>query len=588
MVVLGMYCTSAKAISTIQISIEAIDSPAGQLKETQLRVDVKGKKPSLQLTGAAKPSGEQTFIPFSMHCGTLLSDKVGYVDCFDGEFKSDLIRAPFSAHIEHRQDFFAFDMLFNGANFSDAAGLHAGADLIGDLQFNAYKKHKNWQWDGKISWDQGEVFWQPFYFGQAGNVFQAQGEFKQQQLLIEDASLNVVDVGEIKANAKININTKQLEDVSVLADNVDFNGLYTLLLKPKLEQSAFGNLTVSGKASWRFVMQALQPTSFTLQLSEADIEDQNGKFAFYDVNANIPWDYDLPKQIDLQYESGQLLKMPLATTHLNAEVNRYALTSPELVLPVLNGALRFKEVSAAWLGKNWFWHLRMDLDPISLNQFSTTLGWPEMEGDISGQVPLVTYANKQLNMDGAMRFHMFDGTVSMNQLRIDDPLGVVTRMYADLSVRKIDLGEITRTFSFGNIKGKLNGDVNGLVLENWKPMQFDATLATSDDEQEKKISQRAVENITALGGQGTAAALQRTFLRFFDEFNYDKIGISCKLRDDICEMGGVASTPNGYIIVKGSGIPAVNVNGYTRKVSLSDLIARIKRVISENTKVIVE
>lgn len=583
-----MQSAPASAVSSIQISIQSVDSPAGQLKDTQLQVDLKGKKPKLQLNGSVKPQSEPAYIPFSLVCGTLLSDQVGYIDCFDGELSAELVKIPFSAHLEHRQDFVAFDMLFNSANFSDAAGLHAGEGLIGDLQFNTKKKQDGWVWDGKISWDAGEVFWQPFYFGQAGNVFEAHGAFKEQHLFINSASLNVVGVGEIQSSARINTKTKQVEDVNVVANHVDFSGLYTLLLQPKLARSAFGNLTVSGQANWQFTMQDLQPSSFTLNLSNANIEDKNGKFAFYDVNAHIPWDYEEPKKINLQYKKGQLLNMPLATTNLNAELNRYALTSPELVLPLFNGALRFKDVSAAWLGENWFWHLRMDLDPVSLNQFSTALGWPEMEGDISGQVPLVTYANKQLNMDGAMTFHIFDGTVSMNKLRIDDPLGVVTRMYADLAVRKIDLGELTRTFSFGDIKGKLDGDVKGLVLENWKAVQFDASLATSEDEHEKKISQRAVENITALGGQGTAAALQRTFLRFFDEFNYDKIGISCKLRNDVCEMGGVASTPGGYIIVKGSGIPAVNVNGYTRTVSLSDLIARIQRVISQNTEIVVE
>ena len=283
-----------------------------------------------------------------------------------------------------------------------------------------------------------------------------------------------------------------------------------------------------------------------------------------------------------------MLNLPLGQTKLKAELNRYALTAPELVLPLLDGALSFKDVSAAWLGKNWFWHLRMDLIPIDLNQFSTALGWPAMEGRISGQVPLVTYASKQLNMDGAMTFNVFDGTVGMKNLRIDDPLGVVTRMYADLTVRKLDLGELTRTYRFGVIEGKLDGDVKGLELENWKAVKFDASLQTSADEQRKKISQRAVENIAALGGEGTAAALQRTFLRFFDNFNYDKIGISCKLRRDMCEMGGVASTPGGYIIVKGSGIPSVNVNGYNKQVSLTDLLSRIKRITDGNSTVIVK
>lgn len=53
-------------------------------------------------------------------------------------------------------------------------------------------------------------------------------------------------------------------------------------------------------------------------------------------------------------------------------------------------------------------------------------------------------------------------------------------------------------------------------------------------------------------------------------------------------MGGVAATPGGYIIVKGRGIPALNVNGYNKQVSLSDLLARIKRITDNNASVIVQ
>jgi len=583
-----MLSTSASAVSSIQISVGEIDSPAGQLKDAQFHVDLKGKNPKLQLKGNIKPQNEPAFMPFQLECGTLLSQQAGYLDCFDGQLTSDVIQAPFSMHVAKLKDQFSFDVLFNSANFSDAAGLHAGEDLIGDLQLTAKRVNADWQWHGKLSWDQGEVFWQPFYFGDAGNVLQAKGTLRQTAINVDDASLKVTNVGEITASAQINSKTKVLEDVTVSAQDVDFNGLYTLILKPKLEKSAFGNLRVSGKANWQFEMKKLQPTSFVLNLMDANIEDQNGKFAFSHMNAHIPWDYDVPKNISLDYENGYLLNLPLGKTNLKAQVNRYAVTAPELVLPVLDGALNFKEVSAAWLGENWFWHLRMDLTPVDLNQFSTALGWPAMEGQISGQVPLVTYANKQLNMDGAMTFNMFNGTVGMNNLRIDDPLGVVPKLYADLTVRNVDLGELTRTYSFGAIEGQVDGDVKSLVLENWKAVQFDASLATNENKQRKKISQRAVENIAALGGEGTAAALQRTFLRFFDEFNYEKIGISCKLRKDICEMGGVESTPGGYIIVKGSGIPAVNVNGYNNKVSLDDLLSRIKRITDNNTEVIVK
>ena len=588
--IIALLCLSESvfAVSNIAINIASVDTPLGQAKDTKLQIDLKGKKPKLDLTTFIKPANATVFIPFQLVCDTLFSEQIGYIDCFDGKLTSETIEAPFSFHLGQQADQFSIDLLFNGIKFSDAAGLHAGEGLIGDLQFTANKKQASWHWNTQLNWEKGEVFWQPFYFGDAGSTFAASGFFDDKQITISDAGLIVKDVGEIKATAAIDAKSKQLIDAKITAQKIDFNGLYTLLLKPNLQKSAFGNLAVSGTANWQFEIKNTQPANFHLKLIDADIADQNGKFAFHQVNANIPWDYDVAKNVSLSYQNGHLLQIPLDQTNLNAELNRYALTASELVLPLLDGAFNFKDISAAWLGENWVWHLRMNVTPIDLSRFTKALGWTEMAGHISGQVPLVTYANKQLNMDGSMIFNVFDGTIGMRHLRIDDPLGVVPRMYADLTMRTLDLGALTRTYRFGAIEGKLDGDVKGLVLENWKAVRFDASLQTSDDKQRKTISQRAVENIAALGGEGTAAALQRIFLRFFDDFNYDKIGLSCKLRHDQCEMGGVAATPGGYIIVKGRGIPAVNVNGYNKQVSLSDLLARIKRITDNNTNVIVQ
>ncbi len=583
------FTQQAAAISSIQITVGEVDAPAGQLTNAKFQVDLKGVQPTLILNADLKPTNEKEFAHFDLKCGQFLTEQIGQAQCLNGQFKSKQISAPFSVNFVSHPSDFALDIDFNGANFSDEAGLHAGEKLTGQIKMAAKKiiSTDTWAWDGLISWTAGELYWQPFYFGKAGNQFEINGTFKQDMLNIQNASLLVNEVGKMQATATINIKTKIVEDVKVNAKNVDFAGLYAVFLKPMAEKSAFGNMDVSGKADWQFEIKNLAPTSFELNLRDANIEDKNGKFGFSHINAHLPWDYDEPKKLQIAYESGHLLKIGLRETKLNAEINRFSLTAPKLDLPVLDGALSLSDVSAVRLGDNWAWHLRMNLVPITLNEFSKALGWPEMKGQISGQIPLVTYANKQLNMDGAMTFNAFNGSISMNDLIIDDPLGVAPRLYADLKMRNLDLGDLTRTFSFGAIEGKLDGDVKDMVLENWKPVQLDASIQTSDGKHLKKISQRAVENITALGGEGTAAALQRTFLRFFKEFNYEKIGLSCKLRQDVCEMGGVESTASGYIIVKGKGIPAVNVNGYTQKVSLEDLLGRIKRITDSNTKVIV-
>lgn len=584
---LSIVCQQAYAISTIKIQVGEVNTPAGQLKNVQFQVDLKGRAPTLKAHAEIKPTDKKAFIPFDLNCGQLNTDNLGQIDCLDGNFTAKQVKVPFSIHFVNYSSNFSADILFNAASFSDESGLHAGENLTGQMKLAAKNISDTWQWNGLISWTKGELFWQPFYFGKAGNLFEVNGTFQSPMLNVENASLMVNEVGKMTASAQINTQTKTVEDIRLIANDVDFAGLYSVFLKPMVEKSVFGNLDVSGKADWQLEIKNLEPRSFELNLRDANIDDKNGKFAFKHMNAHLPWDYDNAKTINLNYESGYLLKMPLGNTNLSAEINRYSFVSPQLTLPVLDGALNLSDVSAAMIDDNWYWHLRMDLTPVSMSQFSTAMGWPKMQGKISGQVPLVTYAGKQLDMNGAMTFNVFNGTIGMDNLKIDDPLGVVPRLNADLLVRNLDLGELTRTFSFGNIEGRLDGNVKNMVLENWKPVHLDASIQTSNGPQLKKISQRAVENIAALGGGGAAAALQRTFLRFFKEFNYDKIGLSCKLRQGVCEMGGVESTATGYIIVKGKGIPSVNVNGFTQRVSLEDLLGRIKRITDSNTKMIV-
>ena len=583
-----------KANTTMLVKANHILMDKYEAQNSTIYLDYRQKtaQPTVTFYSDIKQTAGKAWSALKINCLIPKKATVEVWQCPGGLFTAERTRVPFNIIITPQAHGVDTEINFTDANFSDESGLHAGDKLTGkvkmsaELQKDAAKKDI-WHWKGLFSWTEGELFWQPFYFGKAGNEFNISGTYNQPILTIEQANLKINEIGNMSASAEINVKTQEVKNAKVVAKDVDFAGLYALALKPMVEKSAFGNLKVSGRADWKIDIKNLQPVSFELNLKDANIEDLNGKFSLSDIDAHIPWDYEMPQTLTLAYSKGHLLKIPLGKTTLKAELNRYSLTAPSLVIPVLDGALKFEDVSAAYLSQQWFGHLKMQLDPISMNEFSKALGWPEMKGKIDGQVPQITYANKQLVMDGKMQFNMFNGNVSMEGLRIDDPLGRVPRLYANLQMRDIDLGDLTRTFNFGAIEGKLEGDVKDLQLENWKPVRMDAMIQTADGKHLKKISQRAVENITALGGAGTAAALQRTFLRFFKEFNYEKIGLSCQLRQDICKMGGVESTPTGYIIVKGKGAPSVNVNGFTEYVSLSDLIARMKRITDGNSKMIV-
>ena len=588
-----MSCSfTAHAISEISITAGRIETPQADLQDITLNLKLKQAIPALSFKTSIKQKADKDWTQLALNCNVPLNIQTGRWDCDQGKLKNARIDVPFKIQINRLManglpDIDAVLQL-NNASFSDVAGLHATEKFTGSLNIAAKKPANDWVWKTKLDWQSGEVFWQPFYFANGGHIFEASGKLQDDLLTFDSARLQLKNVGDLDFNGQMRVSDYKLVNLNANLPNLDLATAYPLLFKPLLEKTAFNNAEVDGKVSLKVEIRNSDFKSFDMQLIDVDIADNNHKFAFYNVNANIPWSYDEPKNVSLGYESGELLKLPLGKTSIKAEVNRFSLTTPNIRLPILDGALNLTDISAARIGEQWYWHLRAKLEPISMADLSSSLKLPRMQGQASAEIPLVTYAGGNLTTDGNIALNIFHGTATVTQMRMQYPLGNAPKLNADIALRNLDLGDLTRTFSFGTIEGKLDGDINDLEMQNWKAVKFDAMVQNSPGSYPKKISQRAVENISALGGAGAAAAVQRSVLRFFEQFNYSKLGLSCKLRNDICQMGGVESTPQGYIIVKGSGIPAITVMGYNQTVGWADFIGRIKRVTDSNTKPIIK
>lgn len=586
------YSFAVHAISEITITAGQIETPQADLQDTTFNLKLKQAVPTLNLKTSVKQKKDKDWTQLALTCNIPLKMYSERWDCAEGKLKNARIDVPFNIQINRlltkgEPDINAVLQLKN-ASFSDEAGLHAAEKFTGNLNVAAKQIGEIWTWQTQLDWQTGEVFWQPFYFATGGHTFEANGQFQDDLLSFNNARLKLKNVGDLDFNGQMRLSDYKLINFNANLPNLDLATAYPLLFKPLLEKTAFNNVEVDGKVSLKVEIKNADFKTFDMRLNDVDIADNNQKFAFYKVNAYIPWSYDEPKSVSLGYESGELLNLPLGKTNIKADVNRFSLTTPNIRLPILDGALNLSDVSAARIGSQWYWHLRAKLEPISMGDFSSSLKMPRMQGQASAEIPLVTYAGGSLTTEGNIALNIFHGSATVTQLSMQDPLGNTPKLNADIALRNLDLGDLTRTFSFGTIEGKLDGDITGLEMQNWKAVKFDAMVKNSPGSYPKKISQRAVENISALGGAGAAAAVQRSVLRFFEQFNYSKLGLSCKLRNDICQMGGLESTPQGYIIVKGSGIPAITVMGYNQTVGWGDLISRIKRVTDSNTKPIIK
>lgn len=484
----------------------------------------------------------------------------------------------------------AGDVELRGVAFSDASGLHAGERLDADLKLTAQGSAAEWRWQAALEWKGGEVFWQPLYLRAGSQTLRAEGVLDERRIGVARSTLRFPGVGEVEAaGVEWDRRAGRLQSATIHSGMLDAPALYTRVLQPHFAGTALSDLRVAGTmefSSLRIREGELEAVDITVR--DLSFEDLNRRFAIFGMNGRIPWHHTETTKLDLQVKGGEALKMPFGAVKLPLTMRGMRFRLDTVEIPVLDGKLTVKGFATDPPGdEDWRWSFSGSMTPISMERFTEAVGWPVMHGVIAAAIPKVTYARSTLRVDGALVFKVFDGTVEARNVTLAEPFGKNPRFAADLEMRNLELDQLTRTFSFGKITGRIDATVAGLELVNWSPIKFDAKMQSSPGDYPRKISQAAVQNITALGGAGATAAIQRSFLRFFEEFGYQKLGWSCRLERNVCRMGGVEDTPQGYVIVKGSGVPALSVMGYNRAVNWNDLIDRLKRVVQDNVHAVV-
>ncbi len=480
------------------------------------------------------------------------------------------------------------DLRLADTGFSDASGLHAAEKLRGTIQFAAARKGDIWGWQGNIAWRSGELFWQPLYLHGAHKA-SASGSLDGASLKIGQATVDLPEAGRVQFAALWDMKQGALAECDARGENLALGKLFADYVKPFLGKGALAESSMYGHADmgWQYRNAATQ--SLHLVLRDAGIADAERRFALLGVHSDIDWQADAPRTASIVFAGGALLGVPLGSGQWKVEMRGMEFGVAHGALPVLDGRLELYDFRLHRKDAAWRWQFAASLGQVSMEQFSRAAGWPKMLGTLAGSIPGVSYDGNEINVDGALMFDVFGGTVAATQLKLIDPFGRAPRLSGNLSMRELDLDLLTRTFSFGNMQGRIDVDVNNLELQDWQPARFDARLSSSAGDYPRKISQKAVQNISALGGAGAAAAIQRSYLRFFENFGYGRIGWSCALRNGVCAMGGTDNGSGGaYVIVEGGGIPAITVMGYNRDVSWGELVTRLKRVTQGNMQAVVK
>ena len=385
----------------------------------------------------------------------------------------------------------------------------------------------------------------------------------------------------------------RLRDAELQIESADMGPLRPRYLAGWLGLFGLAELQLHGAMSAQVQMTGGELVRAAADLREVSVIDAQQRFRFDGLSGTPVFSAGPAIDSDLRWRGGQVhgLAFGAAKLPLDSAGGGIGLREP-VTVPMLGGGLRFDDINLRPPAgeRSLEFDFGLTVEGLDVGQLAKALDWPAFKGRLDGRIPKARYANDRLDFEGNLVTHMFDGTVQVSGLAMERPFGTAPTLSADIQMDDMNLQSLTEVFGFGEITGALDGSIRKLRLVDWQAEGFDADLHTDPSwKGRRRISQRAVQDLSSVGGAGGLGdSLQAQALKLFDDFGYRQIGIRCRLAEEVCEMDGLRSAGNGFIIVEGSGLPRLTVVGFNHRVDWPTLVERLVAVTQGESKPVIE
>ena len=417
------------------------------------------------------------------------------------------------------------------------------------------------------------------------------GDYDGKQLRF--ASLRVSQQRLLEAEGSLGLRLEPdfaLDSGALRITRLEFPAAYTSLIQLAAAATVFGELKTAGQASGELWLANNAVSRVDLVTRGLDLEDTKGRFRMTGLQGELHWNAapqaDAPASW-FSWRAGGSYGLSGGAARIDFSVagRGFALTQPTRI-PIFDGGLNIKLLSINDIGlDSMHGSFEGDIQPIGMPKISKAFGWPELAGTLGGRIPRVEYRDKLVTFSGDVVAQVFAGRIVGSNMRLQDPLGPWPRFFADIKLENLDLAMVTDTFSIGSITGHLAGEIRDMELFNWSPVKFDAALGTPrGDQGAHRISAKAVGTLSDIGnsGGGGFAKLQSGLLQFFDEYDYDRIGIRCQLANETCNMSGIEKAGIGYYILQGKGLPRIDIVGNAGRVNWPALVGQISDAMNSS------
>lgn len=383
-----------------------------------------------------------------------------------------------------------------------------------------------------------------------------------------------------------------LQALDVDVHSTDMSPLRQRYLSGWLGLFGLGDVDLHGAMAMRVQLRDGVLQAVDAALDGVDLRDPNERFVFDGLHGDVRYSAGAQVASELQWGGGKLYGLEFGASRLPFASEHGLLRFREdATVPIMGGSMTFRGLTIRPPRGEEGADIRfaLALSDIDFGKVSKALGLPAFQGRLSGVIPQARYANERIDFDGGLSMQLFDGRVAFSSLALERPFGSAPSLSADIAFDDLDLLRLTEVLGFGSITGRLDGRIRGLRLVDWTPVAFDARFITDEAPGVKRrISQRAVQNISSVGDASFVTSLQGKLIGLFDDFGYRRIGIGCHLVNDVCAMSGLHSGSNAFTIVEGAGLPRLTVVGFNRQVDWPTLVERLVAVGKGDVAPVVE
>ena len=426
------------------------------------------------------------------------------------------------------------DLQLSDVGLETPDGLLAAAGMRGRLQLDYSELAATRNVDARFTANAGELLFDSLYTKFPATPVAIHVQARQAPKGVWNLPvLEWKDPGVLTATGNATLDAQSsVSDLSMALSFGDLGKARDRYLSGFLAPAGFSDLLLTGAASADLQMRGGHLTDLGATMRQVNAVDTKARFTLAGIDGDLRWTQGAPAvNSRVAWRDGALFGIGLGAADFRFSSAKGELVlGPAVAIEALQGRLVLDhlrwQAPQGEAGARFQFGLGMQaLDLASLSQ---RLGWPAFTGSLSGKIPSARFQDDVLTLDGGLQMNLFSGNIELSKLSMERPFGVAPTLSADVSIQDIDLEPMTKVFGFGSITGRMDGHINDLRLVDWTPVAFEARLETDKDwKGKRRISQRAVNDISSVGGTGLAGSLQTRVLKVFDDFGYARIGLGC-------------------------------------------------------------